>query len=89
MAIPFKEPEKPLRIRSANEIRAIDRHFLKRDVPVSSANRRGVVRPDYLVGDLACVADAVVALDHFPEHFRHTGKSAGACSRHDIGEPLR
>jgi endonuclease/exonuclease/phosphatase family metal-dependent hydrolase len=39
MAIPFKEPEKPLRIRSAREIRALDQHFSKRGVPVSSPGR--------------------------------------------------
>ncbi|TVZ40293.1 Endonuclease/Exonuclease/phosphatase family protein [Alteromonadaceae bacterium 2753L.S.0a.02] len=39
MAIPFKEPTPPLRIRSADEISALDAHFDKRDVPRSSANR--------------------------------------------------
>ena len=39
MAIPFREPNPPLRVRSADEIAAIDAHFMTRNVPVSSNNR--------------------------------------------------
>ena len=39
MAIPFREPNPPLRIRSADEIAAIDAHFMTQNVPVSSNNR--------------------------------------------------
>ena len=39
MAIPFREPTPPLRIRSATEISSIDRHFDLRNVPTSKPDR--------------------------------------------------
>lgn len=39
MAIPFKRPNPPLRIYSSREIKAIDRHFELRRVPISTPNR--------------------------------------------------
>jgi len=38
MAIPFAKPNPPLKIRSSKEIRALDSHFLKREIPVTKSN---------------------------------------------------
>jgi len=38
MAIPFAEPDPPLRIRSSIETQDLDAHFIKREVPISNEN---------------------------------------------------